>query len=277
MFRDNGIAVPAARPSARCARWRTCYGLWPRAGGTGPHGGRRPHACPTLDPAKAATVPEYLGKSAAARSASRCPKARWPATSPRRKEIAARIGYPVALKAQAAGAGAQDRRGRGDRRHRRCRGARRGVGKAARQPTPSTRPDLDARRRAGRADGAARPRDGGRRTARSAWGPVALVGLGGVWIEALKRRAADGRDLTEDQIAAELGRLRARRCSHGIRSRRRPMSPRSPRVVARIAALMRARPGDRRDRHQPAVRLSEGEGAIALDVLIVGRAARAAE
>ena len=49
------------------------------------------------------------------------------------------------------------------------------------------------------------------------WGPVVLVGLGGVWIEALKDVRLIPADLAEEDIVIELSRLKAASVLHGIR------------------------------------------------------------
>ena len=58
-------------------------------------------------------------------------------------------------------------------------------------------------------DGRARARTGGRGAPRRRLGPVVLVGLGGIWIEALEDVRLLPADLAEEDIVTELGRLKA--------------------------------------------------------------------
>ena len=133
------------------------------------------------------------------------------------KEIAARIGYPVALKAQAAALAHKSDAG----------GVALNIADAA---------ALDAAWRAHRAtsvaaaqpglalDGmlveAMAPRGvemivGARRD--PDWGPVVLVGLGGIWTEALDDVRLMPADLSREQVIAEIDQLKGARLLHGLR------------------------------------------------------------
>lgn len=72
------------------------------------------------------------------------------------------------------------------------------------------------------------------------WGPVVLVGLGGVWIEALKDVRLIPADLAEADIVAELQRLKAAALLAGLRGQPGADLLSIARVVARIGAAMRA-------------------------------------
>ena len=131
-------------------------------------------------------------------------------------EIAARIGYPVALKAQAEALAHKSDAG----------GVALGVTDAAALEAAwramhariaAARPGLAARRRAGRGDGAAGLEliVGARRD--PAWGPVVLVGLGGVWTEALDDVRLMPADLPRERVIAEIGRLKGARLLAGMR------------------------------------------------------------
>ena len=104
----------------------------------------------------------------------------------------------------------------------------------------------------------------------ASWGPVVMVGLGGVWIEALKDFRLLPTDLAEDQIAAEIGKLRGAALLDGLRGAKRADVGALARVVAKIAALMRAKPELAEIDINPLV--VHERGATALDVLIVTRA-----
>src|SRR5690606_28691430 len=74
------------------------------------------------------------------------------------------------------------------------------------------------------------------------WGPVVLVGLGGIWIEALKDVRVIPPDLSEDDIAAELRQLKAAALLDGVRGAP-PVDVRAvARVVAAIGAQMQVHP-----------------------------------
>lgn len=74
------------------------------------------------------------------------------------------------------------------------------------------------------------------------WGPVLLVGLGGVWIEALKDVRLLPPDLAEVDIVEELERLRAAPVLHGLRGQPGVDLAAVARVVAAVGAQMRAHP-----------------------------------
>jgi acyl-CoA synthetase (NDP forming) len=103
------------------------------------------------------------------------------------------------------------------------------------------------------------------------WGPVLLIGLGGVWIEAL----GDVRLLPvaagKDRIIAELGKLKAAKLLGGFRG----SPPVDVGAVADIAGaigrLMATRPDIVEIDVNPVVALADGQGALALDALVITR------
>lgn len=99
------------------------------------------------------------------------------------------------------------------------------------------------------------------------WGPVLLVGLGGVWIEALKDVRLLPADADETRIVRELGQLKAAALLEGARGQP-PVDVRSvARVVAVVGALMRAMPEIHEIDINPLV--VDPDGALLLDALIV--------
>ncbi|MDE2452699.1 MAG: acetate--CoA ligase family protein, partial [Burkholderiales bacterium] len=112
---------------------------------------------------------------------------------------------------------------------------------------------------------------GARRDA--AWGPVLLVGLGGIWIEVLKDLRLIPADLAEDDIVAELRRLKAAPLLAGVRGAAGVDLAAVARVVARIGAAMRADPGIVEIDVNPLV--ARADGALALDALLVVEEQRA--
>ena len=99
------------------------------------------------------------------------------------------------------------------------------------------------------------------------WGPIVLVGLGGVWIEALGDVRLLPTDLTEDQIASEIRRLKGAKLLDGMRGAPKADVGAIAGVVAKLSALMTAHPEIAEIDINPLV--VHAHGATALDVLIV--------
>ena len=99
------------------------------------------------------------------------------------------------------------------------------------------------------------------------WGPIVMVGLGGIWTEALDDVRLMPADLPRERIVAEIGRLKGARLLHGMRG----SAPVDVSAVADVAmcvgALMRARPEIREIDINPLV--AYPQGVLALDALIV--------
>ncbi len=101
------------------------------------------------------------------------------------------------------------------------------------------------------------------------WGPVLMVGLGGVWAEALKDVRLLPADVGPDWILAELERLRGTALLSGFRG-----SPPVDRhavveVLLRLGGLIRRAPEIAEIEINPLVVYAEGEGTLALDALMV--------
>ncbi len=99
------------------------------------------------------------------------------------------------------------------------------------------------------------------------WGPVLLVGLGGVWIEALKDVRLLPADLSEADIVAELQRLQAAPLLAGIRGSAGVDLQAIARAVAAIGTQMRANPHIAEIDINPLV--AYPDGVLALDALLV--------
>jgi succinyl-CoA synthetase beta subunit len=101
------------------------------------------------------------------------------------------------------------------------------------------------------------------------WGPVLMLGLGGIWVEALGDVRLMAPDLTEDEIGEELGKLKTAKLLRGFRN----SPPVDVKAVAAAAAalgrLMRARPDITEVDVNPLMVHAAGHGATALDALIV--------
>ena len=105
------------------------------------------------------------------------------------------------------------------------------------------------------------------------WGPVVLVGLGGIWIEALKDVRLIPADLAEEDIVVELGRLKAAAVLDGIRGAAGVDLRAIAQVVARVGAQMRANPEITEIDINPLVAYAAGspQPVLALDALVVAR------
>jgi acyl-CoA synthetase (NDP forming) len=101
------------------------------------------------------------------------------------------------------------------------------------------------------------------------WGPVVLVGLGGVWIEALKDVRLIPADMAQSDIVVELSRLKAASLLKGVRGASAVDVNAVARVVALIGAQMRANPLIAEVDINPLV--AYAHGVLALDALVVCR------
>lgn len=99
------------------------------------------------------------------------------------------------------------------------------------------------------------------------WGPVVMVGLGGVWIEALKDVRLMPADLGEEQIVDEILRLKGAALLHGLRGARPVDVGQIARAVALVGALMRATPTVVEIDINPLV--AYPDRVVALDALVV--------
>ena len=213
------------------------------------------------------TLTEYASKAYIAKLGIQIPRGRLVGNLLDAKEAAAAIGFPVALKLQAAalphksdaGAVMLDIRDDTQLAH----------AWAKLQQVGSSHPDLTV-------DGilveAMAPRGlemivGGRRD--RDWGPVTLVGLGGIWTEALHdvRILPVGLDL--DEIVEEIGRLRAAPLLRGIRGEPARDVTALAAIVQRLGALLAARPDIQEVDLNPVTVYAVGEGVLALDALVV--------
>ena len=109
------------------------------------------------------------------------------------------------------------------------------------------------------------------------WGPVVLVGLGGIWTEALDDVRLMPADLSREQIMAEINKLKGARLLHGLRGAPPVDVAAVADVVIRVARADARAAGNPRDRHQSADRLSAGRaGARCADRRRLARLASAA-
>ena len=239
-FRDEGHSG-AALARACAARARACDRVWRRRWQPA---SRSAEPISTPRPAAARHAARARGQGLSRRrSASRCRRARSRATSREAKEIAARIGYPVVLKAQAAALAHKSDAGGVALEYRGCRRARRRVAARDRERRRHAAGPR-ARRHAGRGDGAARRRADRRRAARSRnGGRSCMVGLGGIWTEALDDVRLMPADLPHERHHGRDRPAQGRApAATACAAPRRWTSRAVADVVMRVGALMRARP-----------------------------------
>ena len=106
------------------------------------------------------------------------------------------------------------------------------------------------------------------------WGPVVLVGLGGIWIEALKDVRLIPADMAQMDIVTELGRLKASAVLNGLRGESGVDLQAIAKVVAKVGELMLAHPQISEIDINPLVAYPLGSPipVLALDALIVATA-----
>lgn len=101
------------------------------------------------------------------------------------------------------------------------------------------------------------------------WGPVLMVGLGGVWIEVLKDVRLLPADLTEAAIREELLKLRAAALLQGARGKPPADIEALASAVGKLGAAFCANPRLLELDINPLVVYPEGQGVLALDALLV--------
>jgi hypothetical protein len=104
-----------------------------------------------------------------------------------------------------------------------------------------------------------------------AWGEVLMVGLGGIWAEALGDVRLLPADADAARIAAELDRLKGARLLHGYRGDPPCDLPALIDALMRVGALMRAMPALSEIDVNPLVVYPSGQGVLALDALLVAQ------
>lgn len=107
---------------------------------------------------------------------------------------------------------------------------------------------------------------GGRRD--PLWGPILIVGFGGVLAEAVADTRLLAPNLSSDEIECEMDRLRCSAILHGFRGSPPLDTPAVARVIAILGAWMLSSPRILEIDINPLVVYPEGHGAVALDALI---------
>jgi acyl-CoA synthetase (NDP forming) len=212
--------------------------------------------------------PEWLGKQVLAALGIAVPAGELAGSAAAAVAIAERVGYPIAMKAQAAQLTHKTEAG----------GVILGLAdaEAVRRTWAALHADVERAQPGLKLDGvlveAMAPRGlelvvGARRDPR--WGPVLMLGLGGIWVEALGDVRLMAPDLTEDEIVAELDKLKTAKLLHGFRNTP-PVDVKAAAAAAvALGRLMRMRPDVTEVDINPLMVHAAGHGATALDALIV--------
>jgi len=216
------------------------------------------------------TLPEYRGKAYLAALGIPVPAGALARDRAEALAIAARIGFPLALKAQARELAHKSDAG----------GVILGVGDAGALASAFDRiiAAVAAARADLRLDGVLVERMsppgiemivGARRD--PGWGPVVAVGFGGVLVEILDDVRLMAPDVTENDVQSEIAKLRGAKLLDGARGAPPADVAALAAIVAKLAALMRASPDLIEIDLNPVMVYPRGQGACALDALVVGR------
>ena len=212
--------------------------------------------------------PEWLGKKVLAALGLRVPAGELARSLGEAVRIADRVGYLVAMKAQAAKLEHKTEAG----------GVVLGIANAdeVRKVWATLHENVERAQPGLKLDGvlveAMSPRGlelvvGARRDPR--WGPVVMVGLGGIWVEALRDVRLMPPDLTEDEIVEELGKLKTAKLLQGFRGAPPVDIGAVAAAAAAVGRLMLARPDIAEVDVNPLMVHAAGQGATALDALII--------
>ena len=212
--------------------------------------------------------PEWLGKKMLRAAGISVPDGDLARTADEAITVARRIGYPVVLKAQAAALSHKTEAG-GVMLNLSDENAVRAAWDTLVQNVKRAAPDITL-------DGAlvekmspkgvelmvGAKRDPG-------WGTVLLLGLGGIWVEALGDVQLLPGDASEDQVLEALGKLRTAKLLKGFRGAPPADVEAVARVVTAIGRLMQTVPELTEIDVNPLMVHGKGHGVTALDALIV--------
>jgi acyl-CoA synthetase (NDP forming) len=213
-------------------------------------------------------VPEYRAKQLLAPLGVPFPQGRFAASADEAVAAAEAVGYPVAMKAQAAALG-----------HKSDAGGvllnLSGAG-AVREAWARIHDNVSAYDAALSLDGVLVEKMGARGMemivgARNdpEWGPVVLAGFGGVTAEILQDVCLITPDLSEDAIVAELMQLKSAALLRGYRGSPALDVRALSRLIRTVAAALEAEPALAELDLNPVILHPEGQGVVALDALML--------
>jgi acyl-CoA synthetase (NDP forming) len=249
LARVDAHARAAGAPRSRAARIEVSAARLPRGGGV---------------------LSEWHGKRALRAAGVRVPRGALAKTLEQARKSAARIGYPIVLKAQAAELAHKTEAG----------GVILGIADAKalaqawrrlKANIERTRPELvlDGVLIESMVEPGLEAVVGARRD--PSWGPTLMIGLGGIWTEALKDVRFVPAYAGIDEIVHEIRKLRGATLFEGFRGRPPCDVPALADAASRIGALMLATPYLDEIDVNPLIVHAAGEGVIAVDALLVGR------
>ncbi|HEY4341493.1 MAG TPA: acetate--CoA ligase family protein [Steroidobacteraceae bacterium] len=253
----------AVRALARLAQ---CYEQWTR-----PVSVDAPVRYTGLPKLAMGTQPEWLGKQVLAAIGIKTPAGALARSCDEAVSIAIRIGFPVVLKAQAAALSHKSDAGGvvlnlADERA--LRVAWGSIEASIHRAHPSLVLD-------GMLVESMSPRGlelvvGASRDAN--WGPTVMVGLGGIWVEALGDVRMLAPNLQRPAIIKEILKLKAHKVLEGFRGQEAVDLEAVAAAIQAVGRLMLAHPEVTELDINPLVAFSRGQGVVALDALIVTRA-----
>jgi acyl-CoA synthetase (NDP forming) len=212
--------------------------------------------------------PEWLGKKVLSAAGIRVPDGELARTADEAVAVATRVGYPVALKAQAAALSHKTEAG-GVALNLPDEAALRAAWAAMQQRVKAAAPGVAL-------DGCLVERMSGKglelmigAKRDPAWGTVLLLGLGGIWVEALGDVRLLPVDADETQILEALHQLRTAKLLAGFRGAPPVDVEAVAKAVLAIGRLMRTTPGIVEIDVNPLMVHARGQGATALDALVV--------
>jgi acyl-CoA synthetase (NDP forming) len=214
--------------------------------------------------------PEWLGKKVLEKIGIRVPAGGLATSADEAVATATRIGFPVAMKAQAAALSHKTEAG-GVLLNIKDEAGVRAAWDTLKQNVARAEPGVTL-------DGALveimAPKGlelmvGAKRD--PAWGPVLLVGLGGIWVEALGDVRLMTASASEQTIIEELKKLRTAKLLNGFRGAPAVDVEAVARTVTAIGRLMLTVPSIMEVDVNPLVALPKGQGVLALDALIINQ------
>ncbi len=213
-------------------------------------------------------IPEYRSKELLGPIGLAFPKGGFAASADAAVAAADAVGYPVAMKAQAAALGHKSDAG--------------GVilnladGSAVREAWDRIHANVAAYSAAITLDGVLIEAMGKRGMEMIVgakndpeWGPVVLAGFGGVTAEILQDVRLLTADLTQDAVVAELMKLKSAALLSGYRGSPALDVPALAGLIVKLAQVLRAEPSIREIDLNPVILHPLGEGVVALDALML--------